>query len=386
MNKVLVVSNFYHPHIGGIEQTAQDCVVALKSMYDVKVICFNDSNKDSIEKINGVEVVKCAANIKISSQVVSLSFSRILRDLFINYQPDVVIFNYPNPFSAHYVLKYLTKTTKLILYWHSDIIKQKLLRTFFVNQNHRLLKRANLIISTSPNYILGSPYLSQYKEKCHVLPSCINSKRLTLTQGELQRAKTLKEKWSDSVLCIAVGRHVEYKGFEYLIRASELVNGNVKVLLVGEGPLTKKLKSISKNNEKVIFLGKLPDVELRKYLYISDIYCFPSITKNEAFGLSLAEAMFMGKPAITFKIPGSGVNYVSLNEVTGLEVENKNIQELAVAINKLVYDKDYRVKLGDNAQKRVNEMFLFESFSKSLQGEIELALVDQQSGISTDRF
>ena len=48
---------------------------------------------------------------------------------------------------------------------------------------------------------------------------------------------------------------------------------------------------------------------------------FPSITKNEAFGVVLAEAMYCYTPAITFTIEGSGVNWVNLHQVTGLEME-----------------------------------------------------------------
>lgn len=374
MNKVLIVSNFYYPHIGGIEQTAHDCVEALKSQYEVKVICFNDRNNDSVEMIDGVEIIKCAANIKISSQVLSATFSRNLKNLLKTFRPDVVIFNYPNPFAAHYTLRHIEGTTQLILYWHSDIVKQKVLRALFVNQNHSLLKRAARIISTSPNYILGSPYLSKYRDKCRVIPSCININRLALTQDEIQHASILKNKWDNRVICIAVGRHVEYKGFEYLIRASKLIKTNAIILLVGDGPLTDRLKQLSDNCTNIVFLGRLSDSELREYLSISDIYCFPSITKNEAFGLSLAEALYLGKPAVTFTIPGSGVNYVSIKDETGLEVENRNVQELAKAIDILADDPSLRVALGENAHKRASELFSFERFSNSIIEEVDYIL------------
>ena len=374
MNKVLIVSNFYYPHIGGIEQVAHDCAETLKSQYEVKVICFNSQNNDSVEIIDGVEVTKCAANVKVFSQVLSATFSRNLKNLMNTFNPDVVIFNYPNPFAAHYTLKHIKDTTRLILYWHSDIVKQKVLRALFVKQNHLLLKRAARIIATSPNYILGSPYLSKYKDKCRVIPCCIDINRLALTQEERQHASILKKKWDNQVICIAVGRHVEYKGFEYLIRASKLINGNTIILLAGDGPLTDRLKRLSVNCKNVIFLGKLTDGELREELSISDICCFPSITKNEAFGISLAEALYFGKPAITFTIPGSGVNYVSLNNETGLEVENRNVQKLAKAIDILADDPSLRVALGENAHKRASELFSFGRFSNSIKEEIEFAL------------
>lgn len=60
---------------------------------------------------------------------------------------------------------------------------------------------------------------------------------------------------------------------------------------------------------------------MKAYLSAMDIFCFPSITKNEAFGLALAEGMYYSKPAITFTIDGSGVNFVSLNGILELKCQ-----------------------------------------------------------------
>ncbi len=367
MKNILIISNFYYPHIGGIEQTAHDCAEALKDIYNVKVICFNGTGRDAKEIIDGVEVIKCGADFKISSQVLSRSYIYKLKKMMLDYNPDIVIFNYPNPFSAHYMLKFLPKSAKLILYWHSDIIKQKILRNFFEIQNERLLKRADIIIATSPNYIKGSPYLRKYRKKCKVIPSCIDTKRLELSEAEKQKALEIKKRYGDSIICIAVGRHVEYKGFEYLIKAGKYLQKNIKVLLVGEGPLTGKLKKLSKGNANIVFLGRLSDEELREYLYISDIYCFPSITKNEAFGLSLAEAMYFGKPTVTFNIPGSGVNFVSKDKVTGLEVENRNIKKYASAMNLISNREVIKNWLAKNAKKRIEKNFLFDSYKINIR-------------------
>ena len=371
MKKILIVSNFYYPHIGGIEQTAHDCAEALKDLCEIKVICFNDCKEDVNETIDGVEVFKCSANFKLSSQIVSVSFARQIKKLMNYYKPDIVIFNYPNPFAAHFLLRNIKKSSKFVLYWHSDIIKQKILRAVFVYQNFKLLNRADKIIATSPNYIIGSKYLRKYKNKCCVIPSCINTNRLQLSQQEIDEAKEIRGKYIDDILCVSVGRHVEYKGFEYLIKASKLFKSNIKTLLIGEGPLTKKLKLMAKDNPNVIFLGKLSDKKLRIFLYASDIFCFPSITKNEAFGLSLAEAMYLGKPAVTFTIPGSGVNYVNKKNITGLEVNNKDYNQFAYAVNKLSENAKVLSKFSNNAKRRVKSKMLFIQYKKKINKMIE---------------
>ena len=136
--------------------------------------------------------------------------------------------------------------------------------------------------------------------------------------------------------------------------------------IIGKGEETDNLKKESENDKKIQFLGLVDDLELKGYLAAMDIYCFPSITKNEAFGIGLAEAMYYGKPSVTFTIPGSGVNYVSVNEETGLEVENMNVSMYAEAIKKISSDPDLKEKFGNNAQERVKNNFLFETFKDNV--------------------
>jgi glycosyltransferase involved in cell wall biosynthesis len=73
--------------------------------------------------------------------------------------------------------------------------------------------------------------------------------------------------------------------------------------------------------------------------------------------VALAEAMYCGTPTVTFTIPGSGVNWVSLNGETGLEVPNGDDKAFANAIDKLLNDKVISKKFAENGMKRVKENF-----------------------------
>ena len=157
-----------------------------------------------------------------------------------------------------------------------------------------------------------------------------------------------------------------------MIKASKCLDDNFVVFIGGEGPLTDSLKSLAKNDDKIIFLGEIKEDELKAYLLACDIFCFPSITKNEAFGIALAEAMSFGKPAVTFTIEGSGVNYVSLDGVTGIEVENRNAIKYAEAIVKLSNDKDLRERYGQAARERVIKNFTTETLKNNLTTVLEI--------------
>ena len=103
------------------------------------------------------------------------------------------------------------------------------------------------------------------------------------------------------------------------------------------------------------------------YYQTCDIFCFPSITKNEAFGIALAEGMYFGKPAVTFTIPGSGVNFVNLNGVTGIECPNGDSRAYAEALRKLADDPVLREAYGKKARQRVFENFTMEKFQRDIR-------------------
>lgn len=370
--KVLQIPNYIYPHIGGIEQTARDILNALASAdgAEQRVICFNDgTRKNAFDEVDGVPVTRCGTVAKLFSQSVSLSYGNLLKRTMKEFAPDVVVFHYPNPLVAHFLLKGLKKYKKcrLIVWWHLDITKQKTLGKLFGGQTRRLLARAEKIVATSPNYAAGSEFLPSYAEKCVVIPSCINENRLALSVAAEQKRKRLLQEYKGKIILFAVGRHVPHKGFAHIVEAAKTLDDRFAVLIAGGGEQTERLKALAEGDEKVKFLGRVSEDELVACMSACDIYLFPSLTKNEAFGLSLAEAMYFGKPAVTFTIEGSGVNYVSLNGVTGLEVPNGDTRAFAEAIERLADDKRLREEYGSAARQRVEENFLFSAFAQRVR-------------------
>lgn len=368
--RILHVSKYYYPFRGGTEQIAQDCVNALKNDYEQKVICFNHEKGDRQDYVDDIEIIRCGTFAKISSQSLSLTYERNFRKVIKSFNPDIIVFHYPNPFVAAILLRNIPKSTKLVTYWHLDIVKQKILGKLFTNQNKQLIKRSNVIIATSPNYVEGSPYLSKTKDKCVVVPNCINVERLELTDEINRLSDFIREKNKDKIICLAVGRHTKYKGFEYLIKASKKLDDRFVIYITGKGEETKKLKKLAADDPKVNFLGVVNDKELKAYLKSMDIFCFPSITKNEAFGVALAEGMYFGKPAVTFNIPGSGVNYVCINNEDGLEVPNKDINGYANALKMLGNNPTLRKEYGKNGKERVIKKFLNHTYNKNIKNVI----------------
>ena len=376
--RILHISKYYYPFLGGTEQVARDFVIALQGTgAEQRVICFNEDasggemvcrhKETKNDIVDGVEVTRCGYQLKIASQALSASYKRELKRLMKQFKPNIVILHYPNPFVTHFLLKYKKLDFKLLVYWHLDITKQRVLKHLFNKQNKTLIRRADRILGATPKHVDESAYTPLFGSKRYILPYMIDENSLIMTEQEMEEGKRIRKQYEGKVLGFFIGRHVPYKGLTYLVKAAkELKNENIQFLIAGTGELTDSLKEEANDLANVEFLGKISNSLRKSYLYASDIVCFPSITRNEGFGLALAEGMYFGHPAVTFTIPGSGVNYVNLNGVTGIECPNCDYIAYAEALKVLSNDENLRKRYGDAARQRVLENFTSESFKKNV--------------------
>ena len=239
MTKILQVINAMYPFRGGMSQTAEDVMRSLLGREDIeqKIICFNDRHETVHDELEGVEIVRCGSVAKAASQLISLTFACELSRIMKDFAPDIVILHYPNPFAAYFLLPYLKRNRKIkfVLYWHLDIIRQKILGRLFHGQTMALLERADVIIATSPNYIRGSKYLSSFEGKCTVIPSCVQTGRILVTPEIQSMAESIRQKYSGKTISFSAGRLVPYKGFKYLIDSSAYITDDFIVLIAGGG-------------------------------------------------------------------------------------------------------------------------------------------------------
>lgn len=353
--RILHVSKYYYPYIGGVENICKYLVEGMPQ-HQFAVLCFNDKRKDIIDEVNGIKVYRVSTWINISRQALSLSYFTMLSKALKEFKPDIIHFHWANPFPAFVLLTMIPKNVKLVVHWHMDIIKQAKIYPFIKPFEQALLKRADLVIVTSPQYRDASIPLQSFKSKVGILPNAIDEDNFVLREGDIEQINTIRAKYGNRKIVFFVGRHIQYKGLPYLIEAEKFVKEDCVFVIAGSGPLTNELKNRCRS-QRVYFVGRLTDDELRWHHYAASVFAFPSVTKNEAFGVALAEAMYCGTPAVTFTVPGSGVNWVSLDNVTGLEVPNGNSTEYAAAIDRLLKDDGLCLQLSKNGMKRVRQNF-----------------------------
>lgn len=164
----------------------------------------------------------------------------------------------------------------------------------------------------------------------------------------------------DAVLIYA-GRLEGLKGVHYIFEAlscQPLAKEKVKPLIIGGGAYEESLKGLSKKlglENKVRFLGFVPHRELPRYYSVSHIAVYPSIG-DEAFGISIAEAMACEVPVIATHLGGIP-EVVGTDERCGILIPPRDSSALAEGILRLIGDGDLREQMGFEARKRIVEHF-----------------------------
>ncbi|MDE6798639.1 MAG: glycosyltransferase [Ruminococcus sp.] len=355
--KILEVNKAYFPHTGGIETLVKQYSEELGKYKNIELrtlVCRDGIGKTCSENINGVRLTRTGSFGTYFSCPVSMSFLKIFRKMSAN--ADIIHIHVPFPL-ADLALLLSGYSGKVIVSWHSDVVKQKKLLRLYKPLMKYLLNRADCILVATEGHIYGSEFLPEYRHKCRILPYGINPADYL----NIQKIPFLTEKATNpkSIKVFFTGRLVYYKGVDVLINAFRNVKNNCELFIAGTGIIESKLKEKVRKyglNDRVHFLGFLPDKQLKQAFSDCDIFVLPSVERSEAFGIVQLEAMIYGKAVINTSLP-SGVPYVSIHETTGITVQPKNSVQLADAINILRKNKNLRERLGKNGQKRVLEYF-----------------------------
>lgn len=351
--KILHIGKYYPPYLGGMEKVTFDLVKGLNEKgIQTDVLCFNTKNQTQIEQ-KKYKIIRAAVFVTLFSTPFSLAIYKQLKKIHKEY--DLIHLRLPNP-TATLALQMLGYKSKLVLHWHLDIVKQKLLKVFYKPFQNSLLKSADAIIVTSQTYLDHSRDLEKHVHKCVVIPIGINQDHLR--ENPAFREK-LENQYVGKKLVFSMGRLIYYKGFEYLIEAAKYLNEGYKIVIGGKGPLEKKLReTIDSNNlgKKVELIGKIPQEELWEYYRRADVFCLPSVQRSEAFGIVLVEAMSAGCPLVTTKI-GSGTSWINQEGVTGFAVSPRNPKKLAEAIENIAGNEELTTAFSKNAIQRYNTEF-----------------------------
>jgi len=355
--KILHVGKFYPPHPGGIESHLKTLSEEQGKLAQVQVLVAGPRWRGERSIVNGVDVTRLATPLMLHGTPIVPGMAGAIR----RARPNLVHLHFPNPMAAVALL--LSRLpVPVVVSWHSDVVRQRRAAAAFAPLLSKLLRRSSAIIVGSEAYIQGSAVLNENRQLCRVIPYGIRAS--DLDNPDPARVAELRKRHGDRIV-LAAGRLIYYKGFEFLVRAMAEVAA--KLLIAGDGPLKGALEAEAGRlgiSDRVAFLGRLDDVELKSFYHACDVFVLPSTERSESFGIVQLEAMACGKPVINTRID-SAVPHVSLDGVTGLTVPPADAAALSGAISTLLADAARRTAMGAAARRRVLENFNAETMARS---------------------
>ncbi|MEA4858229.1 glycosyltransferase [Solidesulfovibrio sp.] len=355
--KVLQVGKFYPPDPGGVETATRQAVEQLLSLgASVEVLCFAGPGPyDGASAPCPVHRAPVAATI--ASQPLSAAYVRAFLRLAPRF--DVLHLHWPNPLAA--LAAFLARPrAKIVLTWHSDIIGKGALAAGLSPLEAWLCRRADLVVAPSPVHLEASNRATLFAGKGAVVPFCVDAAMARPESADPAAVAAIRARLGGRRLIFTLGRLVPYKGFDVLVDAAARLPENAVTVIGGGGPMREALAAriaASGLGERVLLPGRIPDAALAAWLAACDVFCLPSVTRAEMFGIVQLEAMAFGKPVVSTAIPGSGVPWVNADGRTGLTVPPGDAPALALALSRLLADDALRQRLGRGGREAVAGRF-----------------------------
>ncbi len=290
-----------------------------------------------------------------------LSMTLSARKLLAKEDYDIIFLTKPFDFFVPLLSKTGPSTQYALLSGGTD---------FFIGDKY-LARRIKFWFSCS-NFN-GWQIMSRYKKYPKVIFNGVDTDifRPLPPDMELMNSFNIKK---GSIVLIFAGRLVGWKGVKYIIESlkhPQVQDLPVILLIVGNGPEKEKLKSQAVNsglNDRIRFIDFVSHAELPRYYSIADAGIYPSIG-DEAFGISIAEAMACGKPVIASCIGGIP-EVVGTENTCGFLITPTKSEEIAAKISFLAENMEARLAMGERARQRIIENFTWKKSADRLLREI----------------
>ena len=351
---------FHSRNFGGIERHVGTLLDCLKRSMPVTNVVANERLQTEVVHKDGYDIHKLASLATLAGTALCPTMPCYARSLFKSGGYDIAHLHFPDPM-AHLAWQALPRRAKLVITWHSDIVRQRNLLPLYRPFLDHIVGRADAIIAATPLHFSTSTQLRACTDttKMHVVPYGIDFAPMEASPRNLAGAERIRQRYAGRKIVFALGRHVYYKGFDHLLRAMQAVEHEAVLVLGGNGPKTQELQRLAAAlglGDRVVFTGRIAEEELPHYYHACDLFCLPSVEPSEAFGLVQVEAMACAKPVVGCELH-NGTTYVNQQGVTGLVVPPRDPRALAAALNDLLADEQKRRALGQAASERVRREF-----------------------------
>lgn len=211
---------------------------------------------------------------------------------------------------------------------------------------HPALEECDAVVSNSRGYAEASPVLRRHLDKVRVIHKGVDVARLGLgrrPRGDRPRPAIVPDDVTPPgrERILFLGRLVPYKGIPVLLEAFRRLRASGRdalLLIAGTGPEGPALRAQARSlsiEERVRFLGFVPDAQVGALYRYADVVAAPSISLLESSATSLEEAAMCGTPVVGSDLPGAGET-IPHDGVAGLLVPPGDPAAVASALERML--------------------------------------------------
>ena len=363
MRILQVYRDYFTKLPGGIERHVHDLAHGLSHLGTMEVLASSRGPR-SVTFMDGDVKVRLVRELGRPAGVpLSPGFPRVVRQR--DY--DVIHGHSPNP-TGELALQVARRGVARVVTYHADLHRARRILPVYRRIQERNLLSCDRVVVSSKRLIAASPVLSRVVEArpdlIEVIPFGIDPRRFDPAPTE--RSVALRQSWGEGPIVLFVGRLRYYKGVDVLIEAMERVDA--KLVVVGEGLESGRIAASGREHlgPRFIHVAGVDDELLPDFYRAADLFCLPSVSAAETFGIAGLEAMSSGLPVISTEV-GTATSEVNLDGVTGIVVPPRDPGVLATAVEKLSSDEHLRTAYGDAAAARARTSFSKESMLAAVQ-------------------
>jgi len=364
-HKILIFSLAYAPFIGGAEIAVQEITKRLAGDFEFEMITCNlDGKQKNEEQIDGVKIYRVGKGW-IGKHLFHLLAYKKAVELYQknNYSTIWSIMANRAGFAALKFKEKFPKVKYLLTLQEGDPISHIYRRTWFWFWRYKKIYQKADRVQVISRWLEKRARIFGYKGVVNLVSNGVVS-------TEIKRKLRIPE---NEKIILTVSRLVEKNGIEDLIKAFKiLINREkkfrYKLIIVGDGPLHKKLEKLSNKlgvSERILFIGKVPYEEVNDYYQMADIFIRPSLT--EGFGNVFLEAMAYGVPVIA--TPVGGIVDFLVEEQTGWRCQINNphtIVEKIIHISDKKNEAEIQRVVGE-AMRMVKEKYTWEKVAEQMK-------------------
>jgi glycosyltransferase involved in cell wall biosynthesis len=366
---VLLVSHYFPPHMGGIENVVQEQAKRLTSVgYDVTVLTTavgettgfrRQPDGYAVARVrtwNGIDE-KTGVPFPVIAPSSIRTFVNLIRTADVVHVHDTLYMtSWLAGVCCLILRKPLVLTQHIEMIYHPSRLVTAVQRVVYATAGRALFHTAGRIVYYNSRVLEFMRGLAAVDHKVKFVPNGVDTD--LFYPVEAARKRRLREEMGlpvDAVLALFVGRFVPKKGYNILLRCS---SDRYRVLLVGDEPSAGETE-----NTAAIFLGRRTQRQVADLYRASDIFVLPS--SSEGFPLSVQEAMASGLAVITSDDPGYDMYELDPECVV---LVRPNVESVGAALEAVASDDAKRTRMAAYSYQVAREFFLWPTHASELAG------------------